>query len=431
MSKQVRSRFLVFLTLLAGTVSWAGLRADDPVPKRASPQPAAVPAGAPLPSSAATAVTPKPLSEQVKRGLAYLVSQQHANGGWSQGEESAQMGKALQDTPNVADTCMATLALLRAGHTPTEGTYAKHVARAIEYLCSQIEKTNQESLSVTDVRGTRLQGKLGPYVDTFLAALVLAEMKGRMPEDKSEQRLVAALNKTIAKIERHQRDNGTWANDGGWAPILSQGLASKGLNRARQVGIPVADKTLERAEKYATSNFDAKSRQFKLDGAANVALYAGTGCTIALGEAVNTFKQAEGQLRGVATSPTAQPAERAAARDQLRKGEETEKAQQAATDALIRKLDDKQFLQGFGSNGGEEFLSYLNISETLLAKGGKEWHAWDRSVTENLNRIQNQDGSWSGHHCITGRTFCTSASLLVLLADRTPFPVALHIKDRK
>ena len=36
---------------------------------------------------------------------------------------------------------------------------------------------------------------------------------------------------------------------------------------------------------------------------------------------------------------------------------------------------------------------------------------------------QNDDGSWSGHHCITGRTFCTSTALLVLMADRTPVPV--------
>jgi len=43
-------------------------------------------------------------------------------------------------------------------------------------------------------------------------------------------------------------------------------------------------------------------------------------------------------------------------------------------------------------------------------------------MTDNLERIQNRDGSWSGHHCITGRTFCTAAALLVLLADRAPRP---------
>ena len=80
-------------------------------------------------------------------------------------------------------------------------------------------------------------------------------------------------------------------------------------------------------------------------------------------------------------------------------------------------------MAGFGSNGGEEFLSYMNIAESLVVKGGEEWKRWDSEMTENLNRVQNDDGSWSGHHCITGRTFCTSTALLVLLADRTPVPL--------
>jgi hypothetical protein len=49
-------------------------------------------------------------------------------------------------------------------------------------------------------------------------------------------------------------------------------------------------------------------------------------------------------------------------------------------------------------------------------------------MTANLNRVQNQDGSWSGSHCITGRTFCTSTALLVLMADRTPVPVQAGAK---
>ena len=70
-------------------------------------------------------------------------------------------------------------------------------------------------------------------------------------------------------------------------------------------------------------------------------------------------------------------------------------------------MDDKQFIAGFGSNGGEEFLSYMNIGESLVVKGDDAWKSWDKSISENLNRVQNSDGSWSGHDCITGRTFCT------------------------
>jgi hypothetical protein len=115
--------------------------------------------------------------------------------------------------------------------------------------------------------------------------------------------------------------------------------------------------------------------------------------------------------------------QREAAQQKLTQIASTEKVQNEAQDAVIARLDDKQFVAGFGSNGGEEFLSYMNIAESLVVKGGDAWKKWDSEMTANLNRVQNGDGSWSGHHCITGRTFCTSTALLVLMADRTPIPV--------
>jgi len=44
--------------------------------------------------------------------------------------------------------------------------------------------------------------------------------------------------------------------------------------------------------------------------------------------------------------------------------------------------------------------------------------------------IQNQDGTWTGHHCITGRTFCTSAALLVLTVDRASGSLAAGLRRR-
>jgi hypothetical protein len=98
--------------------------------------------------------------------------------------------------------------------------------------------------------------------------------------------------------------------------------------------------------------------------------------------------------------------------------EETRKVNEQAMQATVKRLSDDGFVSGFGNNGGEEFLSYMNISESLVTKGGKDWEKWDREISANLNRVQNADGSWSGHHCITGRTFVTSTALLVLTADR-------------
>ena len=80
----------------------------------------------------APTVEPKPLSNKVKAGLQWLVKAQHDNGGWSQGEESQHMGRStgnIRDIPNVADTCAATLALIRAGSTPSQGPHAGNIRR--------------------------------------------------------------------------------------------------------------------------------------------------------------------------------------------------------------------------------------------------------------------------------------------------------------
>jgi hypothetical protein len=86
--------------------------------------------------------------------------------------------------------------------------------------------------------------------------------------------------------------------------------------------------------------------------------------------------------------------------------------------AINRKLSDAQFVEGFGSIGGEEFFSYLNISDSLKRTGGKEWNEWSAKITDKILKLQNNDGTWAGHHCITGRVAVTSAALLNLTLDR-------------
>lgn len=380
----------------------------------------------------APAVEPKPLSEQVQKGLAWLAQHQLPDGAWGQGEESQEMGGGgeMKDVASVADTSIAALALLRSGSTPAKGSYAKNLLKAVEFVCTEVERSDQDSLYVTETRGTRVQSKLGPYIDTFLANLFLSEVQGQMPDTKGNDRARAALNKVLAKIQKNQRADGTW-NDQGWAPTIGQSLAVKGLNRAAQSGGRVDEDVLDKAEEYSRKQFDPKSGKFSESGSAGVQLYSASANVAALSDSVNTKAHKAQQLsQQLAGQPGAAPAEKAAFQMQLREVEESKKDLEAAQQAVIAKLDDKQFIAGFGSNGGEEFLSYMNIGESLVVKGGDAWKTWDKSIAENLNRVQNADGSWTGHHCITGRTFCTSAALLVLMVDRTPVPLAAKIGRR-
>jgi hypothetical protein len=85
--------------------------------------------------------------------------------------------------------------------------------------------------------------------------------------------------------------------------------------------------------------------------------------------------------------------------------------------AQIDRLDDEQLLAGFGNNGGEEFLSYTMTSESLVIAGGDKFKQWDNKMAERLQKVQNADGSWSGHHCITSPVFCTAAAVQCLTTE--------------
>ena len=73
-----------------------------------------------------------------------------------------------------------------------------------------------------------------------------------------------------------------------------------------------------------------------------------------------------------------------------------------------------EVMDGFGSNGGEEFLSYLQTGESMIISKDNTWDNWYNNISGRMLRIQNDDGSWSGHHCITSPVFCTATSLLIL-----------------
>lgn len=376
-----------------------------------------------------------------RRGLDYLINQQHKDGGWGQGGGWRQtrgggrsQGDVAAERSDVGNTSTAILALLRAGSTPTAGPYAENLRRGVRFVCGSVRQSDAKSMYVTDIHNTQLQMKIGQFADTFLASLAMAEVKGHMPDSRSETMLGACLDKIIKKIEHNQRDDGSFAGNHGWASVLSQGLATSGLNAAKRSGAAVSGKALARAQKQAESSFDKKTGSFAkpLAGSsdAGVTIYGSSAGLSGLSQSVATGRKLAGRARAVLDDRKASKSDKDEARDTLGRLAEAEVAERAATGAIVKQLGNDKYIAGFGSNGGEEFLSYLNISEALAAQGGKDWQAWKKKMAGNLSRVQNKDGSWAGHHCITGRTFVTAMAMMVLLADQANEPLAGDIKSR-
>jgi hypothetical protein len=392
------------------------------------------------------AVKPKPLSPAVKKGLEYLIKSQQPDGGWNQGGGwrvsntggGRIEGKNVEDPSDVGNTCFVLLALARAGNTPTEGEYKEAVSKGLKFVLERVEKADTDSLYVTDVRGTQLQSKIGTYVDTFLVNLVLAEFRGKAGHQ--EKALIAALEKTMTKIVRHQTADGGFAGNTGWATTLSLGICNKSVARAKERGAVVDEDVLKRAlaQSQAAAAGTAPAavppggargdaagapRLAGAAGDAGIALYRfGQGAGNSQ-DIVNSLRVDAEKARQVLKDANASAEAKDEAKRKLTEFEKADAANDRLQADLVKNLRNDQFVAGFGNNGGEEFLSFMNISEALVLKGDKNWDEWDARMVKGLERAQDKDGSWSGQHCITGRTFCTAAALLVLMADRTQFPV--------
>ncbi len=316
------------------------------------------------------------------------------------------------------NTCVGLMALLRTGSNPAAGPHKDAAAKAFEFVCRQVEKADEDSLYVTQVRDTQLQSKIGQYVDTFLAGWTLAELKGHVPEEM-EKRRSAATDKVMKKIEKNQKDNGAFAGNAGWAAVLSQGLCSKALNSAARNGANVSRAALDRDQKQNEEGLNRATGSFGAATAAEptsagVDLYREAAKFGGLWEKWATNGRARVASERVLESKTAPEAEKAQARADIKRMDSEDAAAQVASKSVARKLSDQKFVAGFGNNGGEEFLSYLTLAEALQAKGGKEWEDWKAKASLTIRTAQNADGGWSGHHCITGRVFCTGTALLVL-----------------
>src|SRR6202167_3256128 len=92
-----------------------------------------------------------PVAQAVAKGEKWLVSVQGNDGGWGQdgGETSyVRTGERLASNGNdVANTAVATLAVVDAGNSPVKGEYRSAVRRGVEFVLRSVEDSPNEGLS--------------------------------------------------------------------------------------------------------------------------------------------------------------------------------------------------------------------------------------------------------------------------------------------
>jgi hypothetical protein len=422
----MRSKQFCLPVVLASATLWVAGTAltwgeNEPAPESAPAATSDKPEGGDpaAPNAAGPRTKPGEMGEFVKKGLVWLSEAQHPDGGWGGGSHAHQDVRDPHAVPtDPATTAFVATALLRAGHTPTEGKYKDLVRKATEYLCKSVESSPAEDPKITDVTGTQPQSKLGPLVDTSMTAQYLARVLMRIPkEDKLHARVDKALDVCLQKVQAAQKSDGSWNVGGGWAPVLQSSLACSSLELAQAVGKQVDSKKLDQARDYQKGNFNTETGEVKSGEAAGVQLYALSSsqrANAAEGKAaqdVITEAQAKGVLASGSTITVDNLVTAGCPREQAVKLFDANAALQVQNAAV----NSEEVLAGFGNNGGEEFLSYLFTSESLVIQ---PWDKWNGKMHARLEKIQNADGSWSGHHCITSPVFCTAAVVQCLTTDR-------------
>lgn len=184
----------------------------------------------------------EPTKRAIKLGTQYLLALQKPDGSWHSNagkkvNETYRVFADGQDVPHVGVTSLAVLSLLAGGNIPGRGPHGAALDKAIDFICGQV----QPSSGYIAAHGTRM------YSHAF-ATLALAEVYGVSRREKVRNKLQEAIEFTI----KSQNETGGWryvpfTNDSDMSVTVCQVVA---LRAARNVGIKVPRKTIERALRY-------------------------------------------------------------------------------------------------------------------------------------------------------------------------------------
>jgi hypothetical protein len=312
-----------------------------------------------------------PQSERaVQRAEQWLMKTQHTEGG---------CGVDIGQPTDIGCTAMVGLALMAQGNTPVEGAKSREVQRILTFILRAAD--NMPSDDITSQMGTQLQNKIGRHAHSFFAATFLAEVIG---EGWDTEPVRTALKRVVAAIVRSQTAGGNWG-DQSWAPMLGTVMGWVALRAAHYAGIRVGGSP-DLTAKHLVQQMQVQLAQHQ-------------------GSWMHTlYKNATGIRVLYALGMEDEPIAKRALAD-------------------VKQLVSKDNT-AFSQAGGEEYLAFHLITETMLQKGGDDWAAWYPTMRDRVVGVQNSDGSWTGHHCITSRTFCTAAAILVLTAPNRYLPIS-------
>lgn len=353
----------------------------------------------------------------VKEGLKWLKQAQHENGGWGCGSNQFQQERNPHAVPpDPATTAIVSMALLRSGSTLTDGPYHQELSKATNYLFEVLKNSNPNAPNITDLTNTQIQTKLGQNIDVVLTTQYLTNLMASLSSNNPiKKEIEKYLNLSVGKIQLAQNEDGS-LKGGTWAGVLQSSFANSALESAQTLGIQMDEVKLQNSRQYQKGNYDLETAEVSTSAGAGILLYSLSSTSRA---SAKEAKEARSKIERAIQKGILSKNEKVTVKNLVVSGLDEAEAMELNASYQIYEAskvkaqrDDVQ--KGFGNNGGEEFLSFLQTGESLILGQDDSWVNWYDNVSQRLLDIQNNDGSWNGHHCITSPVFCTATCISIL-----------------
>lgn len=301
----------------------------------------------PEPARGPTPEVTETVERSIERACQWLVRNQNKDG-------------SQKSSYSCASTGLAGLAWMAAGSTPHEGTYAKNITMALEFVLKCTAKNGFISENAS-------YGQSGMYGHGYCTQF-LAQAYGMIKTDELAERVKDALTRATRCIEGSQNQYGGWngspngalTDDGSGAVAIMQITA---LRAAESCGVQVRKQVIDKAKKYLlqmTNDQGWYAYNWHARGGGSGGSIATTGAGMYMLGALNLHTDPK-YAKGIKN--------------------------------IMNQIPGKG--GGDAGFGGWYAYSIFYASLAIFQHGGREWSLWYPAMSANLIRSQSSDGGWN------------------------------------
>lgn len=386
---------IVFLIPWLAIASFWGQHGAAQSPSSGAVQAATTAAFAEMPSDPLTAEQWISVRDSVDRALAWLASQQAADGSFNS-----------MDRGQPAVTSLCALAFLSSGHLPGSGPYGEHLNRAIRFVSGCRQADGLLSYRPPDATMLPYNAAHTAIYNHAIGALLLSETYGMTGEDDGETLCQSIEDAVRFTLERQSVPKTDPVNQGGWRYIRRwQGTESSDLSvtswlvlhlrSARNAGFEVPKESIDDAVRYIERCFEPKQKAFT---------YGLISFDRHITRAVTGAGVVSLSMAGV---------------------HQTEMARSAGKWILDHPFT--EYRGSYGTSGEDRFfysLFYCTLAMHQL--GGEYWSGYYPKIVPLLLGNQRAEGAWdteAGGDAMYGNAYTTALVVLSLSAPYQLLPI--------